>query len=370
MWLTKFELPGLYRIFTKNGINSTFSSFAGEKPYKCCYCDKYFGTQTAQKYHEIEHTGALICSSCGRQFKSKHNLQEHERVHSGQRPYKCGRCEMSFMSVGARRYHMNSHNGDEHRCNICSKVFTCKASLDAHKFIHTGLHPYACRYCPKHFNSVSGCRGHERQVHLGQKRKHKTKAQKVLEKALIAQKKAEVQRGLTKKELKQIADTAKAATMSDQPGALKPGRKPRSEKHIVNPFKQAKNIRQDYNNSSSDHKEVPATQYAEESNPKEVPPTSGHHGMQGIPSGNVEYPTHVIIGDPGTSSSGAQSVPVDYTATYVSSALQKAIGLIPRGVHNTNPQAHTHSAPWPSQHVGNSHLDTMVESLVQFSKNY
>ncbi|XP_072035761.1 uncharacterized protein [Amphiura filiformis] len=346
----------------------------GERPYKCHYCDKHFGTQTAQKYHEIEHTGAMICHVCGRQFKSKHNLQEHERIHSGQRPYKCGRCDQSFMSVGARRYHMNVHTGDEHWCDVCNKQFTCKASLDAHKFTHTGLHPYGCKFCPKHFNSISGVRGHEKQVHLGMKRKHKTKSQKVLEKALISQKKTQANRALTKKELKAISDAAKAATMSEQSGgALKPGRKPRSaEKQLPNPFKQAKNILQDYS-SSAEHKDISDTQFAGDTNQKAVPIAVDkaqfvHPGLQGIPT-DVEYPTRVIIGEQATSSSGAQTIPVDYTATYVSSALQKAIGLIPRGLPNT-PQTHAHSTPWPTQHVGNSHLDTMVESLVQFSKNY
>ena len=275
------------------------------------------------------------------------------------------------MSVGARRYHMNVHTGDEHWCDICSKQFTCKASLDAHKFTHSGLHPYGCKYCPKHFNSISGVRGHEKQVHLGMKRKHKTKAQKVLEKALIAQKKTQVNRPLNKKELKAISEAAKATAAVEQAGHLKPGRKPR-DKQIpknVDPSTLVKDAKPMSNTEfgRQEHKDASVTEYTV-SHQKLQPGEEkqfGPQNLQGIP--DIEYPTRVVIGDQGGQGSVGQAVPVDYSTTYVSSAIQKAIGLMPR-VHNT-PQ-HTHNAPWPTQHVGNSHLDTMVESLVQFSKNY
>ena len=328
------------------------------------------------------------------------------------------------MSVGARRYHMNIHTGEEHICDVCEKKFTCKASLDAHKFTHTGLHPYACRYCPKHFNSISGVRGHERQVHLGTKRKHKTKAQKMMEKTLIVQKKAEVKRKLTKKELKVISDMAKAATASEEGGPLKPGRKPRNvvtqrqpkTDNLVLVERDALVGIKSSQDHPHHHPHHPGNEYSKRLSALAPPPPPplgeavGNHAASEMSKKHfnnklplpqqsmllhpdiAEYPTRVVIGEQDGQSTDPnnvvthphphphphhhhqQAMPVDYSATaaYVPPALQKAIGLIPRMHGNAMLPPHPHAAPpWPSgQHISNSHLDTMVESLVQFSKNY
>ncbi|CAG0910399.1 unnamed protein product, partial [Cyprideis torosa] len=36
------------------------------------------------------------CAVCGKQFKQRSHLNEHERVHTGQRPYSCEWCSRSF----------------------------------------------------------------------------------------------------------------------------------------------------------------------------------------------------------------------------------------------------------------------------------
>ncbi|NWT76351.1 ZN287 protein, partial [Prunella fulvescens] len=55
-------------------------------------------------------------------------LHSHQKVHTGERPYKCLECEKSFSN------------------SFC---------LIRHQIIHTGERPYTCRKCLKSFSDCS-----------------------------------------------------------------------------------------------------------------------------------------------------------------------------------------------------------------------
>lgn len=64
------------------------------------------------------------CLTCGKDFKQKSTLLQHERIHTDSRPYGCPEC--------GKRFRQQSH-------------------LTQHLRIHANEKPFSCAYCPRSF---------------------------------------------------------------------------------------------------------------------------------------------------------------------------------------------------------------------------
>ncbi|CAG9325234.1 unnamed protein product [Blepharisma stoltei] len=86
-------------------------------------------------------------------------------------------CGKSFITKFNLKRHVTSvhYKSKKFKCNYCFKSFSSKQNLDEHVFIHTGERPYICDMCLISFRQISQLSLHKRD-HA--KPLHKSKLQK------------------------------------------------------------------------------------------------------------------------------------------------------------------------------------------------
>ena len=84
------------------------------------------------------------CTICNKEFKHRLNLKRHEKTHYSIKTFKC-----------------NIYDPKEQN-KTCRSTFTRKEDLITHKRVHTGERPYKCIKCDAAFTRNSDWRYHER----------------------------------------------------------------------------------------------------------------------------------------------------------------------------------------------------------------
>ena len=107
---------------------------------QCRYCHKYFQQLSAhERLHLTATRYAHACTYAGCTYAcaTATALRQHERVHTGERPYECDVCAQAF----AKQNHLSCHQRLKHaaagaiarfRCHQCNRAWDCKGLLRAH----------------------------------------------------------------------------------------------------------------------------------------------------------------------------------------------------------------------------------------------
>lgn len=142
------------------------------KEFKCSLCSKTFNlncrlTQHLKRSHPNEDDKiTYVCDVCGKALTSIKSLNDHRRLHTGEKPFACTYCRKPFRSRGLLQGHIRTHTKEKrHKCTICEKSFTQRTTLVVHMRSHTGERPYKCNFCTSGFITRSLLNTHLKTQH-------------------------------------------------------------------------------------------------------------------------------------------------------------------------------------------------------------
>ncbi|CAH0546610.1 unnamed protein product [Brassicogethes aeneus] len=102
--------------------------------------------QGGMKKHQNGLSGELRlfkCLTCGKDFKQKSTLLQHERIHTDSRPYGCPECGKRFRQQSHLTQHLRIHaNEKPYACVYCERTFRQRAILNQHLRIHSDVSPH------------------------------------------------------------------------------------------------------------------------------------------------------------------------------------------------------------------------------------
>ena len=109
---------------------------------------------------------AVECKYCGHLFDQLSAYKQHERTHTGEKPYACKHCDQCFSQSSNSKGHELTRIGVKpymyiHVCKHCKRGFFQLSDCKRQEGTHTGMKPYKCKHCEKSFSRLSCCKEHE-----------------------------------------------------------------------------------------------------------------------------------------------------------------------------------------------------------------
>lgn len=149
-------------------------SFVGEQrlvegPFVCEHCGIVYTRYSSLLAHIGTHVAddqpLLPCNFCGKTFKTRSTLTAHRRIHN--KKNKCDLCDMRFISSSKLKSHRIKHTGEKpYECEDCGMTFARKIVCAVHRRrFHTNEKPYKCGVCYEFFTDAIRLSVHRKKNH-------------------------------------------------------------------------------------------------------------------------------------------------------------------------------------------------------------
>jgi len=115
------------------------ASTPGQSLYQPCssYTDPKQTRRAAAKKPKGKREFACTIPGCGKKFSRTDELKRHNRIHTGDKPYKCEKCLRSFSRSDHLRTHTRTHTGEKpYECRYCIKAFARSDERKRHEKTH------------------------------------------------------------------------------------------------------------------------------------------------------------------------------------------------------------------------------------------
>lgn len=137
----------------------------------CSVCGKKFVSTHCMKIHVKrihEKCAVFTCETCGKTFVTKSDLTWHRDKHTKERNFECDICKCMFKSKNALRIHKRRHlSENKFTCKSCGKKFNSSAALSNHKLVHSDVKRYKC-FCGNEYKRLESYKNHL-SVHEGRR---------------------------------------------------------------------------------------------------------------------------------------------------------------------------------------------------------
>ncbi|XP_045771379.1 oocyte zinc finger protein XlCOF6.1-like isoform X2 [Maniola jurtina] len=133
------------KFYTNKTLDSHIQKCHTGKRYICQVCSFPFTDKYNLAKHLLNHDGkgtVFKCEDCNKSYTSRTSYIEHQRMHSGERPFVCSYCSKSFTSKKRLTEHHRIHTGEKpHKCSVCEHSFAQRGTLNRHMKVHYRIVP-------------------------------------------------------------------------------------------------------------------------------------------------------------------------------------------------------------------------------------